>query len=312
MKISSFFWILMILAIIQFSCDNEKEEVEPTYKLYPDGSSDKDLEDYGLLNSDVNYSFPFRAFNKDRTLIFFNGSLGNCLNIKCFEISPKKELFSWTEPEPLESTIKIDLGYGEQEILEINKHRVIDPLYINDVCVFILDGVTTVNDFWHSNIYIVTGLKYYKEKAIDNQRFEGVKQWYQGGYIVSKRFEENGESYFSYLCFSGNGEKIFESMPSVFRIHNNSKAIVVPVSYVEYIEYDGIQSFYRINIEKNKVLWENTKNSLSDLPSTMRIDDINVFLEDDYVKYLITFTLYSGESGTKEIKLDLKTGSELI
>jgi len=307
MKRSLYFVLLISFLILSCSKENDKPTIEPTTDL------EFKLDTYGLFNIDK--QFEGYATGIDTNQIYFNGRLDNKLCVEAFNKSSKSNVLSWVSNDKL--TIEVHEGYGVNSTHQISWFETRYPYNYNDDHAYILLGFAEGSQYLNdkriitSDLYFSSVNKKYKSMTYPSKAwfYYRVNPWYEDHIIVRKKPAQDWSALpDSLICYSMKGDEIFRFADH----HTGTKSVHggIAVSVTNMIRFSGQKQgvFIHKNIHTDEIVWESAK-PLTDLPEDTRLDEEEYSRVDaNSVLYKINYTHYSGETGSREIIIDIATG----
>jgi len=304
--------IVLALSAVIYSCSKEDKE----------NASDIPIEENTIVTQNIKkYNFDRARFD-DNTVnvarggsdIMFYGNEEGKLSVAVYDTISKQEIFSWTNDKELPKKLTVDLLYGDIEEYEIEDYFIYEFVYKNNKCAFVLQGVKDSKYILTSGLYFV-GENFNKNYtySYDGTEFNitkwwdwtGIKYWDEDRCLVNYNEAidaKAGKYIYPVICYSLAGEKLFVAK-AVFQEQ---------VSLTDGLNY-SISSIERVNIQTGETVWTNEFDSLEGLESDVRVDATSVSSKDEEkIVYKIEYTLISGEKGSREIEIDVETGSAKI
>lgn len=302
--------LLTLLSISILSC--EKEQGEEQLDKKPTTDFEIKLNDYGLFN--VEKEFESYNLGIDTNNIYFVGRLDQKLCVESFNKTNKTNLLSWVSDVNLE--IEVHEGYGVNSTHQISLFGARTAYNYNNEHAFILWGIAKGSQYRSdqriitSDLYFTSSNRKYESMTFPTKAYFYTEliSWYEDQIIVSKTPVDGTYGRIdSCFCYSMEGEEIFkfEKTNNFYPVRN-----YIAISPTNYIEFSGDSrgAFYNKNIIENKQIWESNL-PLSDLPEDTRIDSIKFSrLSSSQLICNFNYTLYSGEKGEREMKIDIETG----
>lgn len=301
------FLFIALLSIIILSCEKE----EGNEKKQPSTEFELELDTYGLF--DVEKEFESYSLGIDTNHVYFNGRLDQKLCVEAFNKTNKTNLLSWESDDKL--SIEVHEGYGVNSTHEITKFITITPYSYNDDHVYVLWGLAEGSQYPQnqriitSDLYFTSGNKKYESMTFPTNAYfyYDLIPWYEDKVIVTKKpVESYTGKVDSCYCYSMDGTEIFN-----FTKNNNyPTGNYIAISTSNYIKFftSVTGNFTNVNIIENKKLWE-SEAPLNDLPEDTRIDSVELSRYNaDQISCVFKYTLFSGEQGTREVKVNIETG----
>ena len=298
----------MAFVITVTSC-SKPEDVNSTYSEL---MKEYNINKKGLI---IDYS----DHNADQTYIVFNGRIDNRLWVGYYDMETKAPLLDWTDDNVLETTITVDVGYGETETHSINNLKVFYICYNEGTFSFRLSySVGNRNSVGLKNLYFIRN-----EKLIESYNLEEYDVVDGEGHALSTWFRGfiAGE-----WCFDTYGKKLFEFGRDEHH-HLLSVRNAEPISHEEAIVVNFIEGysspdntpilnvnarFSRLNL-KNGYKWtsEAPFGDIIPFDARARLDDvvINKSADNTVWEYLVSYTLFDGTKEIANIALNIDTGS---
>jgi len=307
--------IVLALSAVIYGCSKEdKAEKEITPEI-PVGETTIITESVKKYNFD-RARFDENAVNVARggSDIMFYGNEEGKLSVAVYDTISKQEIFSWTNDKELPKKLTVDLLYGETEEYGIEDYFIYEFVYKNNKCAFVLQGVKENNFLLTSGLYFVGGktnknYTYSYDGTEDNITkwwdWTGIKYWDEDRCLVNynEAIDMKSHKYiYPVICYTLDGEELFIAKAEFQE----------QVSLTDGLNY-SVSTIERVNIQTGETVWTNEFNSLEDLESDVRVDATSVSSKDDKkIMYKIEYTLTSGEKGSREIEIDVETGSAKI
>jgi hypothetical protein len=262
--------------------------------------------------------------NADQTCIVFNGRIDNRLWIGYYDMQTKSPLLDWTDDKVLETTMTIDVGYGEIETYSIENYHVnYYPCYNEGTFSFKLSysaGNKSFNDLYfirNGELIKLYNQDEYAEMYAGDRGHDRLSVWYRG-FITGN------------WCFDTYGEKLFELGRSSQEVGNSGLYDITnaePVSYEEAITFNIVRgwapgsgaillntfaSFSRLNLQSGYIWTSDAPlRDIISYEADARLDDFIINKSDDNTiwEYIISYTQRDGTKGVVSIELNLDTGS---
>lgn len=290
--------IISILFIVFSACGDDgstitQEEgltVEDTYR-------DQMIKKYGIKEDG---GLTIIKAEENKNVIFFEGRINNRLWISCYNKESKVNLVHWEDSEELKKYIKRDLGYGEKDIISIDRYRSYKWLYSEDSFIFQLIGDhanTSYYTFATHDVYFISQNKLINKISHDlypSKYYGELFSWYKGaGFKIGDKF--------NYYDANGNVLEI---------VGDFSKTNFEFINYYECIDIDK-DRVRRLNYKDGTVTWR-TKSPLADIPNSARRDSIGLEKNKNIWTYTFYYTRYEGGRINRDIELNIETGEYKI
>ncbi|MCT4602017.1 MAG: hypothetical protein N4A59_03785 [Marinifilum sp.] len=297
-----------LVSIIFLSCSSDNEDVAKV----PTTDFELKLDEYGLFDIDKN--FEGYTLGLDTNLIYFNGRLDNQLCMEAFNKDNKINLLSWESDDKL--VLEVHEGYGVNSTHEISVFRTINPYDYNDKHTYILWGIAEGDQYDQreriitSDLYFTSVNKKYESMTFPSKAYfySDLIPWYEDKVLVTKTpVEWNYGKLDSCFCYSMTGEEVFKFEKNINFYPDRNYIVISTSNYIEFVG-DAGGYFCNKDITENIQVWESDK-PLSDLPEDTRIDSIEFSLYgSSQISCIFNYTFYSGEKGTREVKVEIETG----
>lgn len=286
------------------SCDKESNSIDIFY-------------DYKVKNQegfDI-YSIILCPYNEDTT--FLTGIKNEKMWVGMFDEHTKEQLKEWNGTETIERTIKIDLGYGKTELLNIvsfgSKLGIYKtnwgyiPTLTYGVILPTLGGGTALE----KDILLLNDDKMIVYSAVNPSIIQS--HWYQESIVVSSYIRDS----YSYKVVSPEGKEIVElkSKPynRLIELEN-----LFPVSYTDGIGfyergrgYDNKKCdiyIHRVNYAISKDLWDIPISSLTNIEKDALFNITILEQSNPIWKFQIDITNYDGSKKQVIFTVDVETG----
>ncbi|MCL1942312.1 MAG: hypothetical protein FWF54_02000 [Candidatus Azobacteroides sp.] len=241
---------------------------------------------------------------QDTTEICFCGRVDNKLWVGCYDKKTKNQILEWQDTKNLETSVALNIGYGEIKNFEIKNFLITGrPYLINkEELIFIIWGCdsdeTGQQHIVSSNLYFIKNNKllanYNSYTNYDSDFFYRITPWYEG---VMANY--NNEPI--YTCYGSNGQSLYDVKSSIY-------VSFYPVNYYEYININPYNPpIARKNLQTGETIWENTSVSMA-LPNLSRIDDTTLVKNTTEWIYTVKYTTIEGSKLVKTAKIDINTG----
>ena len=312
---------IFFLLIVVISCD--KKDNSEDFEVFEDGSSTEEIYDFGLSNSVIDFKYPFRKFNSDSSLIYFIGLKESKIHFECFEYKTKDNLLSWTELEKAETSLSIDLGFGDIQSHNIENHSIEQVSYKNNSHIIILNESGTTG-LLRSNLYFISNNNFKKEKTIafraENQSspiyYSRIMDWYDNSILVlpTDPVLDPYRAEFKCFCFTTGGDLIYETKLLPYQ---TSYDYSFAISFEEYVQLETIyisgvceRSFVRKNAKTGETIWSNKLSELSKSSNELTIKNVNTSqFNSGFVIFDVSCILPNGEESFFKFKIDIESGS---
>lgn len=299
-----FIFFIPCLILFSFGC-KEDAVVKPVVI----NEIHKTLKEYNVSNENLKFESITQGI--DTTLVFINGRLNNKLWVGCFKRKSKLKMFEWIDNNNLDTTFKLNVGFGNLSTVPIDRFVIKNPILKDDMFYFILWGYNSnyngLGRVINSDLYFVKNNRLIKKSrafTLPLEKFyNDIKPWDNGiftKYIgdINIFFNNNGDSLYTY-------EDKFSSISNSVPINQDEGVVFKPL----YLPNNFRENFFtRVNFRLDKVIWTNSRFPLKDVPANVRLDSTIINKQNDIWEYNFYLTAIDGKLVKVKSILDIKTG----
>jgi len=297
----------------------------PDFEVFEDGSSTEEIYNFGLSDSGIKFEYPFRQFNVDSSMIYFIGVKDEKIHLECFDYKTKANLLSWIENEKVESSLTIDLGYGNVVTRIVDNYDIQQAIYKDNNHILIVNE-TSEGEMLRSTIYFINNDIYKKESTFALRApgqgspiyYNRILDWFENSILVlpTDHFIDPNRTNHQNFCFTTGGELIYKSdiyalsvLFDNFHIINHEEMLTF--SYQAHTDGDNYQwIFKRKNVKTNGSMWEVTLVDKSFLYKETKVNGISYsVIDENHIKCEISLVFENGDKGTATYKLNLADGT---
>lgn len=233
--------------------------------------------------------------NKDVAL--FEGRMNNHLWIRCYNTKNKEIILQWQDAEELKKDIEVDLGYGDKEIISIDRYESYRWLYTDESLIFQLIGEHDNTHYFSSashDVYFISQNRLVKKihtNIYPSVYYGELVPWYKG---VAYAIDGKSNYYDAY----GNPLQIVELLVSA-----------IDGDFINYYEaiYIDEEQVRRLSYENGTVIWE-VKSPLADIPKTARRESSEIQKNKNIWTCTFNYTRYEGTKINLIFEVNIDTG----
>ena len=294
-----------LLLLSLFSCEDKNSEKDDISLISIDNANiiefQKKAKEYGL--NDVLESVDYINYNTDTTAILFSGIKNKKFHIGCFNTDTKEALISWRYIENLDTTITLNLGYGDSISKVIEEYHIGSFEYYKDTCILLLYGQNDDNyEVITSDIYSITNDFSTKQETTtypnSNYYYYSINQWTKSTLSIELRNERSERKN---ICCNYGGINLFEFYSS--STLSEKKHIIDIYKYIAYTS----NTFICKNAQTGAMIWE-SENIIEHLPTDAKVERTLTSESETHLEFIYTYTLYDGTKGSVNLTLEKETG----
>ena len=285
------------------SCDKESNSVDIFY-------------DYKVKNQegfDIHSIIPC-AYNEDT--IFLTGIKNERMWVGMFDGHTKEQLKEWNGTGTIERTIKIDLGYGKTELLNIASFGFKPGIYKTNwgyipTLTYSVILPTQAGTALEKDILFLNDDKMTVYSVVNPRIIQ--PHWYQESIVISSHIRDS----YSYKVVSPEGKEIIELKSEPYNRLIELKNLF-PVSYTDGIGfyerrkgYDNKKCdiyIHRVNYAISKDLWDIPISSLINIKEDALFNITILEQSNSIWKFQIDITNYDGSKKQVIFTVDVETG----
>ena len=312
-KITSGLIVLTSIILLFPSCEenetknNDSLVINEAENYFDDEkkNAQEKAQEYGLSASNIE-DVDYYKYNSDSSTILIAGLRNDKLFTSCFSTETKDEIMSWKHIENLDTTIIVNLGYGETESKRIGYYSVEDFECNSDTLILLLWSRHIENSSFGriitSDLYSIKNNSWSKEETLtypDTALFYySIKKWTQNSFLVLLTNANNEETY---SCYNYGTKKLFDFHKSTSP--NSADYVIDMFRYILYQQ----NSFICTNTLDGTKSWT-SDDIVKDLPSDAKTEMELISDSDTYLDFNFSYILYDGTQDSIRIKLQKETG----
>jgi hypothetical protein len=240
----------------------------------------------------------------DTTLIYVYGSKDNKLFVKGFKKENKQNFWTWTSKTEVNTSNNLAIN----KINEV----IIDQVYKDQDDYFLLMcNIGTNSDIYQKLLFVSNGnevLKEFNLTDFNNQLTFGknITMWYEDSFLINTYIDfSNNQGIEVLRCYDFNGNVQFDTVkPKNVTSYTLNQYLPINNEESLLLEKNIIK---RHNLKTDNVLWESSK--IESVPDNAIIKNVNFeFINSEYTKCTINYTLTGGETKTASVKINNQSG----